>query len=328
MSTRIRWGILGTGRIAGEFAEGLEQLEHAELTSVASRNQNTADAFAAKYGVGTSHGSYEALAADPSVDVVYVATPHTSHCENTLLCLNGGKHVLCEKPFAVNETQVRQMIGKAQEKGLFLMEAMWMRFIPLIREMRKRISEGIIGEVRMIQADFGFRVDFNPEKRLFNPALAGGALLDVGIYPIEFSGMILGAPTEIVSLPSLGKTGVDEQSAYILKHAEGQLSVLSSAIRTHTSQSAWIYGEKGRIHLANRFWQTSQMDVYVDGKEPECVELPYAGNGYQFEAQEVAECLSAGTLESADMSHAESIRLIQTMDRIRKQWGLKYPMES
>ena len=183
------------------------------------------------------------LRADPDADVVYIATPHTMHCENTLLCLDGGKHVLCEKPFAVNESQVRMMIAKAQEKGLFLMEAMWMRFIPLIRELRKRLSDGVIGEVRMIQADFGFRVDFAPERRLFSPALAGGALLDVGIYPIEFSGMILGAPTEIVSMPTLGETGVDEQSAYILKHAAGQLSVLSSAVRTHTSQSAWIYGE-------------------------------------------------------------------------------------
>jgi len=327
MSTRIRWGILGTGRIAGEFAEGLQQLEQAELTAVASRNQSTADAFAAKYGAGKALGTYEALAADQDVDVVYIATPHTSHCENTLLCLDGGKHVLCEKPFAVNESQVRMMIAKAQEKGLFLMEAMWMRFIPLIRELRKRLSDGVIGEVRMIQADFGFRVDFAPERRLFSPALAGGALLDVGIYPIEFSGMILGAPTEIVSMSTLGETGVDEQSAYILKHAAGQLSVLSSAVRTQTSQSAWIYGEKGRIHLARQFWKASQMDVFVDGKEPESVQCPYEGNGYQFEAREVGECLSAGKLESSVMPHSESIRLIQTMDRIRQQWGLKYPME-
>ena len=327
MSTRIRWGILGTGRIAGEFAEGLHHLEQAELTAVASRSQGTADAFAAKYGAGKAHGTYEALAADPDVDVVYIATPHTSHCENTLLCLDGGKHVLCEKPFAVNESQVRMMIAKTQEKGLFLMEAMWMRFIPLIRELRKRLSDGVIGEVRMIQADFGFRVDFAPERRLFSPALAGGALLDVGIYPIEFSGMILGAPTEIISMPTLGETGVDEQSAYILKHAAGQLSVLSSAVRTHTSQSAWIYGEKGRIHLAKQFWKASQMDIYREGKEPESVQCPYDGNGYQFEAREVGECLSTGRLESPVMPHSESIRLIQTMDRIRQQWGLKYPME-
>lgn len=327
MSTRIRWGILGTGRIAGEFAEGLRHLQDANLTVVASRNQTTADAFASKYGVGKALGTYEALASDPDVDAVYIATPHTSHCDNTLLCLEGGKHVLCEKPFAVNETQVRTMIAKAQEKGLFLMEAMWMRFIPLIRELRQRLAEGVIGEVRMIQADFGFRVEVDPKKRLFSPDLAGGALLDVGIYPIEFSGMILGAPTEIVSLPTLGETGVDEQSAYILKHAKGQLSVLSSAIRTQTSQSAWIYGEKGRIHLSRQFWKASHMDVFLDGKEPESVQCPYEGNGYQFEAREVGECLLAGKLESSVMPHLESIRLIQTMDRIRRQWGLKYPME-
>ena len=204
MSTRIRWGILGTGRIAGEFAEGLQQLKDAELRSVASRKQETADVFASKYGAIKAHASYEQLATDPEVDAIYIATPHSLHCENTLLCLEAGKPVICEKPFAVNGRQVDKMIEVARRQKCFLMEAMWMRFIPLIREARRRVAEGMIGDVRMIQADFGFRVPINPEGRLFVPALAGGALLDVGIYPLAFSAMFLGEPKDIVSLPDLG----------------------------------------------------------------------------------------------------------------------------
>ncbi|MDG1855858.1 MAG: Gfo/Idh/MocA family oxidoreductase [Verrucomicrobiota bacterium] len=327
MSTRIRWGIIGTGRIAGEFAEGLQQIETAELRSVASRRQETADAFAHKFGAAHAYPDYQRLAEDPEVDVVYIATPHSLHCENTLLCLKAGKAVICEKPFAVNGGQVAKMIHVAQKQDCFLMEAMWMRFIPLIREARRLISSEAIGDVRMIQADFGFRVPFNPQGRLFDVSLAGGALLDVGIYPLAFSAMFMGEPKEIVSLPALGETGVDEQSAYVLRHEEGQLSVLSSAIRTHTSQSAWIYGTKGRIHFHTHFWKAQEMTLFVDGCEPEVVSMPFSGNGYQFEAQEVMNCIHAGKLESDIMPHSESVALMRTMDRIRDQWGLKYPME-
>ncbi len=327
MSTRIRWGILGTGRIAGEFAEGLQQLDDAELRSVASRKQGTADEFAKKFAVPNAYPDYEKLAKDPKVDVIYVATPHSMHCENTILCLEAGKAVICEKPFAVNRLQVAKMIEVAGREKCFLMEAMWMRFIPLIREARRLVAEGVIGEVRMIQADFGFRVPFNPDGRLFDPNLAGGALLDVGIYPLAFSAMFLGEPSDLISMPSMGETGVDEQSAYVLRHGEGQLSVLSSAVRTHTSQSAWIYGSKGRIHFHTQFWKAQHMTLYVDGAEPQEISMPYPGNGYQFEAREVMDCLAAGKLESDIMPHSESISLMRTMDLIREQWGLKYPME-
>ncbi|MEM7020485.1 MAG: Gfo/Idh/MocA family oxidoreductase [Pseudomonadota bacterium] len=327
MSTKTRWGILSTGRIAGEFAEALQQLDGAVLHAVASRQQQTADDFAAKYGASVAHPSYEDLANDINVDVIYVATPHSMHYENTLLCLEAGKHVLCEKPFAVNTEQTLVMIEAAQRKQQFLMEAMWMRFIPLIQEIRRRIEAGDIGDVRMIQADFGYRVPVNPEGRLFNPALAGGALLDIGIYPIAFSAMFLGEPSDVVSLSTLGETGVDEQSAYALKHARGQLSMLSSAIRTETSQSAWVFGTHGKIHLASQFWKAQEMTIYVNGQSPEQVSMPYVGNGYQFEAQEVMDCLNAGKLESDIMPHTESIALMRTMDRIRTQWGLRYPME-
>lgn len=327
MSKTIRWGIMGTGRIAGEFAEGLRHAPGCTLAAVASRRAETAESFAQRHQVPSAHSSYEALVNEPEVDAIYIATPHSMHCENTLLCLDGSKHVLCEKPFAINAAEVETMIHRAREKQCFLMEAMWMRFIPVIQKAIQWVQDGVIGEVQMVQADFGFRVPFQAEGRLFNPQLAGGALLDVGIYPIAFASLFLGNAQEIVSLPTMGATGVDEQSAYIMKYSSGALFVGSSAIRTHTSQSAWIYGTRGRIHFPNQFWKSQSFECHIDGKESQTVSLPYEGNGYQFEAMEVNHCLRSGLVESLIMPHAQSLALMQTMDAIRGQWGMRYPME-
>ncbi len=324
----IRWGILGTGAIAAAFATALRQVTDATLFAVGSRSQTSADDFAQTHDVGRAFASYAELAADPDVDVVYIASPHTAHFEHTMLCLGAGKHVLCEKPFALNSTQTEQMVALAKHNGLFLMEAMWMRFIPLIIELRRRVDAGEIGPVRMIQADFGFRATRNPHSRLFNPELAGGALLDLGIYPLAFSALLLGAPTEITSLANIGTTGVDEQSAYVLKHEGGELSVLASALRTQTSMSAWVYGTDGRIHLPKQFWRAKEMVLYRNEMETESIHLPYAGNGYQFEAQEVVDCLRAGKTESEIMPLRDSEALMGTMDTIRRQWGLKCPNET
>ena len=324
----IRWGILGTGAIAAAFATALRQVTDATLFAVGSRSQTSADDFAQTHDVGRAFASYAELAADPDVDVVYIASPHTAHFEHTMLCLGAGKHVLCEKPFALNSTQTEQMVALAKHNGLFLMEAMWMRFIPLIIELRRRVDAGEIGQVRMIQADFGFRAPRNPHSRLFNPELAGGALLDLGIYPLAFSALLLGAPTEITSLANIGTTGVDEQSAYVLKHEGGELSVLASALRTQTSMSAWVYGTDGRIHLPKQFWRAKEMVLYRNEMQPESIHLPYTGNGYQFEAQEVVDCLRAGKTESGIMPLRDSESLMGTMDTIRRQWGLAYPNET
>jgi predicted dehydrogenase len=324
----IRWGILGTGAIAAAFATALRQVTDATLFAVGSRSQTSADDFAQTYDLVRAFASYAELAADPDVDVVYIASPHTAHFEHTMLCLGAGKHVLCEKPFALNSTQTEQMVALAKHNGLFLMEAMWMRFIPLIIELRRRVDAGEIGQVRMIQADFGFRAPRNPHSRLFNPELAGGALLDLGIYPLAFSALLLGAPTEITSLANIGTTGVDEQSAYVLKHEGGELSVLASALRTQTSMSAWVYGTDGRIHLPKQFWRAKEMVLYRNEMEPESIHLPYAGNGYQFEAQEVVDCLRDGKTESEIMPLRDSESLMGTMDTIRRQWGLTYPNET
>ena len=327
MNKPARWGILGTGLIAAEFAKAMRHVRDAELVSVGSRTQSSASDFANAHGIAHAHPSYEALAQDPKVDVVYIATPHTLHFENTLLCLQAGKHVLCEKPFALNTVQVTEMVIAAQGHKLFLMEAMWMRFIPLLRDLQRRLAENEIGEVRMLQADFGFRAPFDPSSRLFNLDLAGGALLDIGIYPLAFAMLLLGEPEEITGVAHKATTGVDEQSAYLLRHAKGQISVLASALRTQTSMSASVYGTHGHIHLPKQFWRAKEMIVQRRTKAAEPVHLPYDGNGYQFEAQEVVDCLLAGKTESNIMPLADSLSLMRTMDQIRRQWGLTYPVE-
>lgn len=222
--TRTRWGIIGTGNIASQFARGLALLDDAELVAVGSRTAESAHEFGERFGARTRHASYADLASDPDVDAVYIATPHPLHLENTLLGLEAGKAVLCERPFAINAHQAEVMIATARKRGVFLMEAMWTRFLPHMVRLREIVASGAIGELRMLQADFGFRTSFNPQGRLFDPALGGGALLDVGIYPISLASMLLGTPTRVTSMAHLGATGVDEQSAIILGYGGGQLA--------------------------------------------------------------------------------------------------------
>lgn len=327
MSTQFRWGILGTGSIARKFTTGVKALADHTVVAVGSRQQEKADKFGAEFAIPHRHASYEALAADPEVDAIYVATPHPMHKANTLLCLQQGKHVLCEKPFTINAAETQEVIKAARSRKLFLMEAMWTRFIPLIVEAQRLIQSGAIGEVRMITADFGFRAGFNPQSRAFAPELGGGALLDVGIYPISLASMLLGTPERIVSMADLGQTGVDEQSAFILGYAKGQLAVLSTAIRTSTPQDAVIMGTEGMIRIHPPFWVPKKMTLKPAGKDAQEIEIPYVANGFNYEAAEVANCVRAGKLESAVMPLDESLAIMQTMDAIRAQWGLKYPME-
>jgi len=325
MAEKIRWGILGTGGIASKFADGLSVLTDAELAAVGSRTQEGADRFGEQYQIPRRHASYEALATDPDVDVIYIATPHTFHNENTRLCLEAGKAVLCEKPFAINAVEAAGMIELAREKGLFLMEAMWTRYLPVIMHVRRLIAEGAIGEVRMLTADFGFRTGFNPEGRLFNPDLGGGALLDVGIYPVSLAYALFGQPDTIKTLAGLGETGIDEQSAYLFGYESGQLALLSSAVRTNTPHEAIIAGTEGLIRIPD-WWHARQFTLTKNG-ETEVVELPFYGNGYNYEAAEVMRCLREGLLESETMPLDETLAIMGTMDAIREQWGLVYPKE-
>lgn len=327
-SKKLRWGILGTGRIAGLFAEGLTAVPQAELRAVGSRTRSGAEAFVRRHGgSATVHGSYEALVADGELDVVYVATPHSMHEENTLLCLNSGKPVLCEKPFAIHAGQARRMVDRARERGLFLMEAMWTRFLPSLITARQLLRAGAIGQPRMLQADFGFRAAVDPTGRLFEPGLGGGSLLDVGVYPVSLASWVFGKPTHQVGLAHLGDTGVDEQAGIILRHENGALSVLASAIRTETPQTATILGTAGSIHFPTKWWQGKALTVTREGRKPETTEFTLGGNGYHFQAMEVSDCLKEGRLESETMPLDETIEIMDTMDRLRSEWGLRYPMD-
>ncbi len=317
------WGILGAGRIATRFVTDLKKLSKARLVAVGSRTLDKACTFAAQYGVERAYGSYAEMLADPAVDIVYVATPHPFHLEHTLLCLNAGKAVLCEKPMEINAQRVSEMVETARRNKVFLMEAMWTRFLPVIVQVRRWIAEGRIGKVRMLSADFGFRAAWDPQGRLFNPALAGGALLDVGIYVVAFASMLFGTPTQVHATAYLGETGVDEQTALLLRYADGQLALLACAVRTNTPHQALILGTEGRITVPN-FWHATLATLDVNGQPT----IKARGkSGYQFEAAEVMACLAAGQTESAIMPLDESIAIAQTLDQARAQIGLTYPME-
>ncbi len=325
---KIRWGILGCGNIAKKFAAGLTVIPDAELVAVGSRSQEKADAFANEFGATRRHASYEALAADAQVDAIYVATPHVFHRENSILCMEHGKAVLCEKPISINAADTQAMIDSARANKVFLMEAMWTRFLPTMTKLRELLAAGTIGDVRMIIADFGFRSGFNPQGRLFDPALGGGGLLDVGVYSVSFTSMVMGgkAPLGVVSQAEIGATGIDEQAAWILNYEDARLGIGYSAVRTGTPHEATVLGTDGRIRAEAPFWSGEQLTVTAGGKT-ETLTLPKVGNGYNYQAVEVMNCLRAGKLESEIMPLAESLQIQQTMERIRAPWGLVYPSE-
>jgi predicted dehydrogenase len=324
----LRWGIIATGRIAHLFADALLTLDGAELVAVASRTQESADSFGDAYKVPHRHVGAEALAQDADVDVVYVASPHPFHCENTLTCLRAGKHVLCEKPFAINAREAAEMIETARAKGVFLMEAMWTHFFPAMANVRDLIASGAIGHVNLLQANFCFRAKWDPCSRLFAPELGGGALLDVGIYNVALARMVFQRkPSRISSMAHLGKTGVDEQSSVILDYDNGAMAVLTCATNTNTPHEAAIYGTDGFIKIPHMFWQPDRIIVKAGQAPEQDIRFDRTGNGYNYEAAEVADCLRSGILESRIVPLDATLENMTILDRCREQWGLVYPTE-
>lgn len=327
MKKRTKWAIMGTGTIANNFAKGLSVLPEAELYAVASRSKDKAEEFGNTYGASKMYGSYEELVQDKDVDVVYIATPNTAHKDNAILCINNGKAVLCEKPFTINAKEAEEVIKLAREKKIFIMEGMWSRFFPVMETLRKWMEEEVIGELRMVTADFGFRREGPMEERKVSPQRGGGALLDVGVYPIAFASMIFGsAPKDITGLTSIIDTGVDEQSSMLLGYEGGKMALLSCAINTPTPKEARIIGNKGSIHIPN-FSRATTATLEVIGEEPVTVEIPLEGNGYNYEAAAVMQCLNEGKLESELMSLDETLAIMKIMDELRGQYGIKFPTE-
>ena len=347
----IRWGILGTGGVASLFAEGLRSVPGSELHAVASRTDATASRFAELFRAARSYGRYDALVADPEVDVVYVATPNAMHAEHCILALEAGKPVLCEKPFTLDAEEARRVVSTARRRGLFCMEAMWMRFAPAVREVMTLVDEGRIGDVRMATFELGMSFTFDPQHRVFQPALGGGALLDLGVYPLSLASRLFGAPSLISAQGTVGETGVDEQLAVLLQYPGGRQATIGASLRNPMVNEGVIMGRRGLIKLQAPLYfppAFTIMDVApagpprvrpggalsrlkqspvvravaarVRGSQGE-VRVPRSiGNGYNHEAAEVARCLRAGERESKLMPLDESIRIMETVDEIRRQF--------
>jgi predicted dehydrogenase len=322
-----RWGIIGTGAIAKKFAAALQTLPDAKLLAVGSRSQNGAEQFGNAFAVPRRYGSYQALVQDPEVDAVYIATPHSCHKENSLAALAANKPVLVEKPFTINAVEAEAIIDAGRSKNLLVMEAMWTRYLPLYVKLRQFLAEGIIGEPRLLLGDFGFKIGPTTNRRLLDPALGGGALLDIGVYPISLASMIFGTPIEIRGEATLGETGVDEQSGVILRHRHGELAVISCSIQVNAAMEVILRGSSGAIRIHAPAWKSTSLTLTRGGHPDEQLDFPFPGNGYQFEASEFMTCLREGKPESAIMPLNETLSIMKTMDALRDCFGLRYPME-
>ena len=326
---KIRWGILSTGNVANSFVKDIKHVPDAEVIAVGSRNQETADTFGQKYNIPHCYSSYEALANDPDVDVIYIATPHVFHAENSILCMEAGKAVLCEKAFCINAGEAEKMILSARENNVFLMEALVTRHFPVIHQVLNWIKDGLIGGVRLVQANRCAREEFTLESRVMKRELGGGSLLDLGIYVIGFSSMIFGQPPQkATGFGFIGDYGSDEQGASILEYDNGALAILTFALRTDTVNEAYIYGTKGYIKLPDLFAVPHKASLHIKGQPEIKFEKPITGNGLHYQVKEVHRCLRESLLESPRMPLEESLQIMETMDAIRSSWDLTYPNDS
>jgi predicted dehydrogenase len=317
----LRWGILGTGLIARTFASDLQLTDSGVVTAVGSRSQDSADEFADAFDITNRHASYEALVADPDVDVIYVATPHPMHRDNAILALKAGKPVLVEKPFTMNAAEAREVVQVARENGLFAMEAMWTRFLPHIRVVRDWLDKGELGEIVTVSADHGQWFAEDPKFRLFAPELGGGALLDLGIYPVSFASMVLGTPNRIVSISDPAFTGVDAQTSILLGYTDGAQAVLTCTLRAKSPTRASIVGTDARIEIDGDFYAPTRVTLISRNGDSTSIEIAHERRGLRHQADEVARRIASGDLESPLMTLDETISIMDTMDTVRLQSG-------
>ena len=328
MKQHFNWGIIGPGKIAHKFAQDLEQVKGATIYAIAGRNQERAQRFADVYQAPHAFDDVSQLLALPDLDVVYIATPHTQHHQYTIQCLEAGKAVLCEKPWAINSREAEDVAALAREKQVFLMEAVWTRFLPTTQKILLLIAEGTIGTVESIQADFGFRVlEPDPESRLFNPALGGGSLLDIGLYPVFLAQLLLGTPEQIHAHARLSETGVDTEMNILLDYGPGQVANLHSTFGAHTKTEAFIHGSKGSIHWHTRWHEPTHFSVLLPEQGPENYFFDYQTHGYSYEAERVQECLAQGLLECPELPLDFSLKMTKLLDDIRQKAGVQYPQD-
>lgn len=323
---KIKWGILGLGSIAHHFVKDLLLADDADLVAVASRSAEKALDFAEQYQAKYHFESYEALFNCKEVEVIYIATPHPFHAELAIEAMKHGKHILCEKPMGVNRAEVKKMIEAAKEQKVFLMEALWSRFNPTIQKVKQLIDAGVIGEIKYIHADFAFPALHRDESnRLLNPILAGGSLLDIGIYPIFLSYLLLGKPESIQASSKFYKTGVEMQTSMLFDYFDTQ-AILYSGLNSKSEMKAEISGTKGAIFIDPRWHEAQGYAIEIEG-ETTHFEMPTNGRGYFYEIQEVNSCLRSSNLESKLWSHQNSIDLIGLLDDVRKITGIIFPFE-
>jgi predicted dehydrogenase len=325
----IGWGICGTGRMANVIAAELAQLSGsgAQLRAVGSRSREAAEAFATRHGVPRVHASYAALARDPDVDIVYLATPPSLHCENALACIGHGKAVLCEKPFALNAAEAARMIRAARDRRVFLMEAMWTRFLPAIAAVRAITNSGSLGAIRLVVGGGGFVPAHDPHLPLFNRALGGGVLLDAGVYLVSLVSMLLGPPSEVVARGQLGPSSVDEQDVIVLQHPGGAQAVLYVSLATRRPPDLEILGEQGRLCIEAPVYRPVRLTLQQGDAAPAVSEHPVAGSGYRAELVEVMSALASSRRESLVMPLRETLSIMQTLDTVRAAIGVVYPQE-
>lgn len=327
MSDRLRWGILGPGGISRKLAADL-RVAGIDLHAVGSRSQATADAFATDFEVARAHGSYAALVDDPAVDVVYVGTPHPFHAEHALLALRAGKHVLVEKPFTLNAAQARAVVAEADARGLVVLEAMWTRFLPHMVRLRELIGSGALGEVRALTADHSQRLPADPTHRLQDPALGGGALLDLGIYPVSFAWDVFGPPATITARSTPTPTGVDAQTTVVLTYGDGQQAVTHSALDVAGRNDAVVLGTQARVEIDPTWYRPTTLRVVApDGRVLETFDGAVPGRGMQLQALELERLVREGRSSVDVLSPGESVAIMGTLDEVRRQIGLVYPGE-
>jgi Predicted dehydrogenases and related proteins len=326
MFKKYNIGIIGSGNIAGVMADTIKRMKNVRLYAVASRSKVKADVFAEKYGCKKAYGSYEELASDSKVDLVYIATPHSEHYENAKLCLLNGKPVLCEKAFTANAAQAKELIRISQERRVLLAEAIWTRYMPMLATIREVLGSGIIGEPKTLTANLGYLIE--RVARLQEPALAGGALLDVGVYTLNFASMIFGDDIETIeSSCTYTKTGVDEQNSITIYYKDGRMAVLNSSMISLSDRKGIIYGTKGFaiIENINNYESITVFDPRY--KEIASYKRPRQISGYEYEVEACIKALENGEIECGEMPHSEIIRMMEIMDGLRAKWGIVYPFE-